>query len=104
MTTAIKGIDLKDEKMRFFPLLQGIQSIELSTKKKNGYVKLHLPDEMLEDIMKIMLGQEIDTKYEQYIVSCREKNKSCNGCMGESKKHYNGCFNCYDFSKYQTRD
>lgn len=30
--------------------------------------------------------------------------KSCDGCKGDGKLHYNGCFNCFDFSKYEPKD
>lgn len=30
--------------------------------------------------------------------------KSCYGCKGHERLHYNGCFNCFDFSKYEPKD
>lgn len=100
----IKGIDTEDKQMRFFPLLEGVSNIELSTKKKKGYIKLHLPDEMLEDIMNMILGRESNVIHEQYIISCRVKNNCCGGCKGEGKEHYNGCWDCFDFSKYEPKE
>jgi len=97
----IKGVDLKDKQMRFFPVLQGIIEVVKTTKKKQGYIKLCLPDEMLNDLMWLSLGMESHTQQEQYLISCRVKNKSCVGCKGEGKKHYNGCFDCYNYSKYE---
>lgn len=70
----IKGIDLEDKQMRFFPVLQGIAEVVKSTNKKQGYIKLHLPDEMLEDLMWLSLGMESHTQQEQYLISCRVKN------------------------------
>ena len=73
MSEEIKGIDLKDEEMRFFPVQQGIMEVVASTKKKQGYVKLHLPDEMLSDLMSMALGMESKAEHSQYLISYRRK-------------------------------
>jgi len=75
MKVEIKGIDLKDEKMRFFPVMQGISEVVKSTKRKQGYIKLHLPDEMLNDLMMMYLNMDEKAIYEQYLVSCRVKDQ-----------------------------
>ncbi len=71
----VKGLDLKDEKMRFFPIMQGLMEVTASKKGKQGYIKLHLPDEMLNDLMMLSLDMEHKTTQEQYIVSCRVKEE-----------------------------
>ena len=73
MTVEVKGIDLKDKKMRFFPIQKGLIEVVTSTKKKHGYIKMHLPDEMLQDLMWLALGMEQKTIQTQYLISCRVK-------------------------------
>lgn len=73
MNEEIKGLDLKDPKMRFFPIMQGLIEVVASSKKKQGFIKVHLPDEMLNDLMMLSLNMEHKTKQCQYVISCRIK-------------------------------
>jgi hypothetical protein len=73
MKVEIKGIDLNTEKMRFYPVMLGIMEVVKSKKGKQGYIKLHLPDEMLNDLMMMSLNMNEKAIYEQYLVSCRVK-------------------------------
>ena len=69
----VKGIDTEDEQMRFFPVMDGLMEVNATTKRKQGYIKLALPDDMINYLMSLSLGQEIDA--EQFLVSFRLKDK-----------------------------
>lgn len=48
---------------RSFPLRDGLIEVVAKTKKKQGYIKVHLPDEMINHLMKQSLGIKTSGSY-----------------------------------------
>ena len=71
--TPVKGLDLTDKQMRYFPMLDGLQEVKASTKRKQGYIKVAVPDDIINYMMSLMLGQDIDA--ENFLISFRLKDK-----------------------------
>ena len=44
---------------KHFPLLDGLIEAQASTKKKQGYIKVAVPDELLNHLMKASCGIEV---------------------------------------------
>lgn len=45
---------------RFFPILNGLMEVTATTSKKQGHIKVAIPDELISQLMKLMMNQPID--------------------------------------------
>lgn len=45
---------------RYFPLLDGLMEVNATTKKKQGFIKVAVPDELINNLMKRMMDKPMD--------------------------------------------
>jgi len=70
----VKSIDITDKQMRFLPILGNLLEIQASTKKKDAYMKVRIPDELFDKLALEFMKQG-SSNADQYLVCFRMKDK-----------------------------
>ena len=75
MSNKIKGIDLDDKNMRFWPLFHHVTNVTSETKKKSATITIAVPQELADYVIKVALGEIDSINAEQFLLTYRLKEE-----------------------------